>query len=535
MRGFKRWLPQSLVNRVYGLYTASLLLFVGLGLVLFYRYQTVNVLEDVQQSGAMVVDIMAQTVGESAVIGAYDTIQRTLDKALHNPQFATAAYIDVTGGVLVSKAASPATTTAPDWLRQRVTEQLFDTNQVIAAGGRDYGVLRLRYADALVAGQLWSLFQTALLLALAALEGGLVLIRWPLKRWLGRIDRALAGESNGTGRPATEVAQLVADLPLEFQPMFMALEQTASSLRQELDNRETALVALRQLLVGLQQNTGTQNVVDNNDLAGLTATVAHLVADREAGRLALEHARDAAEAANRAKGEFLANMSHEIRTPMNGIIGMTDLALGTELSAEQRDYLHTVRSSANALLNIINDILDFSKIEAGKLGIESVVFDIGALVDETMRPLRPRAEEKGLRFTSALDAGLPTHLQGDPLRLRQILLNLLGNAIKFTERGEVELRVAAERLPGAAARLHFSVRDTGVGIPADKQAHVFEAFAQEDSSTSRRFGGTGHGLPISRQLVCLMGGRMWLESEPGRGSTFHFSVDLGTAEPQPLH
>ena len=523
MRGFKRWLPQSLVNRVYGLYTASLLLFVGLGLVLFYRYQTVNVLEDVQQSGAMVVDIMAQTVGESAVIGDYDTIQRTLDKALHNPQFATAAYIDVTGGVLVSKAASPATTTAPDWLRQRVTEQLFDTNQVIAAGGRDYGVLRLRYADALVAGQLWSLFQTALLLALAALVGGLVLIRWPLKRWLGRIDRALAGESNGTGRPATEVAQLVADLPLEFQPMFMALEQTASSLRQELDNRETALVALRQLLVGLQQNTGTQNVVDNNDLAGLTATVAHLVADREAGRLALEHARDAAEAANRAKGEFLANMSHEIRTPINGIIGMTGLALDSPLSSEQREYLQLVKTSADALLTIVNDILDFSKIEAGKLDVEQTAFDLHQLLTESLRLVTLAAQDKGLALVLHIAPEVPVWVVGDPTRTKQVLLNLLGNAVKFTAHGQVRLEAVLAPDSAGQERLQISVSDTGIGIAPDAQARVFEAFTQADTSTTRRFGGTGLGLAICRRLVELLGGRIWLESVENQGSTFHIS------------
>ncbi|HXJ44411.1 MAG TPA: response regulator [Bryobacteraceae bacterium] len=312
-------------------------------------------------------------------------------------------------------------------------------------------------------------------------------------------------------------------------------EGTGESLRSLLEKRGNEAMQARLEVTGCHRDGHefpTQMVLSSMRAEEVTlfAAFLHDVTEDKQIERDREAAQKAAEAASRAKGEFLANMSHEIRTPLNGVIGMTGLALETELTGEQREYLETIQFSAETLLHVINDILDFSKIEAGKVELEDITFDLRECLENTLRSLAERADAKGLELLCEVDPQIPPFLTGDPNRLRQIVVNLIGNAIKFTASGEAGLKVEQTGTEGETRELHFMVSDTGVGIPADKLERIFESFSQVDTSTTRQYGGTGLGLTISRQLAEMMGGRIWAESKIGEGSIFHFTVALGTAQ-----
>jgi PAS domain S-box-containing protein len=405
------------------------------------------------------------------------------------------------------------------WLLTRQAEaRMADLNRMVAERTAELEAahrrIELEFGERSKAQEVFrTIFEaSAIGITLMDTDGRFVAVNRAFEEQVGFDERQLLGKS------ALEVGSLSADTyqslgrELALRGSFDANEVV---YRQPADGMRTALLWSR-----------TVQVQGSRRLLGLSLDIS----DRKRMEEDLRRARVAAETAAKAKSEFLASMSHEIRTPLNGIIGFTQLTLSTELTPDQRDYLETAESSANALLRIINDILDFSKIEAGRLELERVAFSLRECVDGAVRTVLPAAAEKRLEFFSTVGPDVPDAVLGDSIRLRQVLLNLLGNAVKFTSAGSVSVEVIATSLERESAEARFTVRDTGIGIAPENRECIFQPFRQADGSMTRRYGGTGLGLAIATRLVEMAGGRIWVESQEGAGSAFHFTMPFPLAE-----
>ena len=525
-----RILPRSIVVRVLTLYTVSWLLCIGGVIFVFFRHEFAQQVDGAHETALVMIEMTAQTVSDSAVIGDYDTIKRVLDTAVQETGVREIQFIDLSGGRLRSVAGRPlgnALLPAPWLVVDAIGVELQDLNRSITVGGTDYGVLRMRFDIERIAAELWTICVSAVLVGAICFLAGLLLIWVPLHAWLQRLGRSrLVGGALGAS-PVPELdPDLVTNAPAEFQQTLAALSMTAERLRGELAEREEALGSLRKIIAEMIPDTPGE-ARGERDIGAMVATISRLVQEREATRQALEKAKEVSESANLAKSAFLATMSHELRTPLNGILGMAQLLDAGDLDeVERRRFVHTIAESGTSLLELLNDILDFSKIEAGKIQVVETEVALRQLLEGTASLFAETARGKGVALRMSA-AGLEERVyRSDPLRLRQMLSNLVSNAIKFTERGEV--RIEASEKPGddGTLWLEIAVADTGIGIAADKQALLFDRFSQVDASMSRRHGGSGLGLSIVRGVAQAMGGSAGMTSGVGEGSRFWFRVPV---------
>jgi PAS domain S-box-containing protein len=722
-------LPSSLTNRVFALYAITLLLLVGGGLGLFLKYQFSQQVEETELSSIMLIEVVAQSVQDSVVIGDFDSVQRILNKGVQGSQFSSATFIDTSGGRVKAENLPRTQKTVPNWLTQWVRKSLDDVNRNVSVGGKDYGILRLQFDVPFVAGRLWAMTLLALGGGLSSLIIGLVFIRAALARWLGGLVQLRETVASlGTGAAAS-TDLVIENAPVEIQSLVDMVNQTAALVREReatrnaLDQQKFALDQHAIVSVADAQGTilyandrlcditgysraellgrklsefrsgihpqsyfdqATQNLAEgkvwrgeicsrkrNGELYWVDATMVPLLADdthasqyitirtditarkqaeqeREAANEVLSlrttqlqvtldnisqgvmmtapdggvifqshrvmelleipdhlHAADhvaivafqtergdfgvdfdlvdafarpylrgagkpgapppppvytrrtlsgrtleikstllpvggfvrtftdvtsyvqalaRAEQASIAKGQFLANMSHEIRTPMNAILGLLRLLQDTPLNPTQMDFVSKTDGAARSLLGLLNDILDFSKVEAGKMTLDPRPFSLDKLLKDLTVILKSNVGGKPVALRFEVDSDVPRILLGDDMRLQQVLINLGGNAIKFTSQGEVVLRVRQLERTATDSLLEFAMCDSGIGIAPENQAHIFSGFSQAEASTTRRFGGTGLGLSISSRLVNLLGGTLQLKSAVGQGSMFYFQL-----------
>ncbi len=502
--------PIPLPGGIRGKLAAAISLLIGAIAVLIYvifparlEHQTLQAFASRTRS---IAEMTAFSVAPAMVFNDSAGLDAAAQAAIHNPDLEFLSIRDTSGRVVLwfdhAAAVSGRAVVAGPEARPADPADIQSVSLAIESNGQRVGTLSLGLSLRDVHEEVQAARRTAGWTSLALLLAGIAaawligtLISRPLRAVVGVAHRIAAGDI--TQRADTAGSDEVAQLAVAFNGMVEGLARAQGALAEMNRNLESR--------------------------------VEHRTAELVAARDELIVSRDLAESANRAKSEFLANMSHEIRTPMNGVLGILDLALDAESDPGKREFLGMAKSSADSLLGVLNDILDFSKIEAGKLSLDPVDFSLTACLEETMSGLAPRAQKKGLELLWQVDPEVPHDLTGDPGRIRQVLVNLVGNAIKFTAAGEIHLQVESDRSDPEGMQLHVAVRDTGIGIPADKQEHIFSAFAQADGSTTRTYGGTGLGLTISAQLVALMGGRIWVESEPGLGSTFHFTFRVAAA------